>query len=507
MYIADTANNRVAGDRPHHAHRVGHLDDRQRPVHHRRVRAGHRRVLRGRRHGDRRDHVPRQRLRHVGLDSAGNVHRRHRNNGIRELIASSNYNITDFGGGAGAFAAGRQRRHRRRRGPAHAQAAWPPTGHGDMFIADTGNNRVQEIAASSHTQFGITMTAGDVYTVAGSPRVHGRRTCGDGGPATAALLCRPGAVAVDAAGNLYIADTGNNRIQEIGAGTGDRSSTIAGSADRHRQGTPATAAPPASALLTTPQRSPRRRRRHVHRRHRQQPGPGDPAAAGHLLGPVHDDRRGHLHHRRQSPPGTPGHSGDAAGGTSALLSRPGRRWRSTPPATCTSPTTGNNRVQEVAAATGTQWGQSMTSEDIYTIAGSASGTAGQHRRRRPGHLRAARRPASVAVDSAGDLYIADAGNNRIQEIAAASGTQWGQSMTAGDIYTVAGSAARARRAPATAAPPPPRRMDDPPGIAVDPAGDLFITNPTSARPPRTGSSEITATATPLSATDQPRPYA
>jgi hypothetical protein len=43
------------------------------------------------------------------------------------------------------------------------------------------------------------------------------------------------------------------------------------------------------------------------------------------------------------------------------------------------------------------------------------------------------------VDSAGDIYIADSGNNRIQEIAKATGNQWGQSMTAGDIYTVAGS--------------------------------------------------------------------
>ena len=49
----------------------------------------------------------------------------------------------------------------------------------------------------------------------------------------------------------------------------------------------------------------------------------------------------------------------------------------------------------------------------------------------------------MAADSSGNLYIADGANNRTQEIAVASGTQWGQSMTAGDIYTVGGSAARA----------------------------------------------------------------
>ena len=50
------------------------------------------------------------------------------------------------------------------------------------------------------------------------------------------------------------------------------------------------------------------------------------------------------------------------------------------------------------------------------------------------------RPAGEAEDAQGDIYIADAGNNRIQEIAATDHTQWGITMTAGDVYTVAGSA-------------------------------------------------------------------
>ena len=56
-----------------------------------------------------------------------------------------------------------------------------------MFIADAANNRVQEIAATSHTQYGIAMTAGDVYTIAG--QANGRSGLrGDGGPATSAYL-------------------------------------------------------------------------------------------------------------------------------------------------------------------------------------------------------------------------------------------------------------------------------------------------------------------------------
>ena len=46
----------------------------------------------------------------------------------------------------------------------------------------------------------------------------------------------------------------------------------------------------------------------------------------------------------------------------------------------------------------------------------------------------------MAADASGDLYIADTGNSRIQEIAATSHTQWGIAMTAGDVYTIAGEA-------------------------------------------------------------------
>jgi trimeric autotransporter adhesin len=44
----------------------------------------------------------------------------------------------------------------------------------------------------------------------------------------------------------------------------------------------------------------------------------------------------------------------------------------------------------------------------------------------------------VTVDGSGNLVIADTNNNRIRVVAGASGTFYGQAMTAGDIYTVAG---------------------------------------------------------------------
>src|SRR6516225_1254900 len=61
------------------------------------------------------------------------------------------------------------------------------------------------------------MTAGDIYTVAGT---GAQGFSGDGGPATAAGLTVPAGVAVDAAGNLVIADYGANRVRVVAADTG-----------------------------------------------------------------------------------------------------------------------------------------------------------------------------------------------------------------------------------------------------------------------------------------------
>lgn len=77
---------------------------------------------------------------------------------------------------------------------------------GDVFIADTYNNRVVEVTP-----------AGREFLVAGTGRVG---YSGDGGPAVHARLNTPTGVAVDAQGNLYIADSGNNVIRRVDAKTG-----------------------------------------------------------------------------------------------------------------------------------------------------------------------------------------------------------------------------------------------------------------------------------------------
>ena len=77
---------------------------------------------------------------------------------------------------------------------------------GNLYIADAGNNRIREVNLSTGV---ITTVAGN-----GTPGYSG-----DNGPATAAELV-PEGVAVDASGNLYIADSDNERIREVNHGTG-----------------------------------------------------------------------------------------------------------------------------------------------------------------------------------------------------------------------------------------------------------------------------------------------
>ena len=90
---------------------------------------------------------------------------------------------------------------------------------GNVYIADTINQLIRKVN-----------TSGIMTTVAGNGTVcaSSTSTCGDGGKATSAMFNAPSAVAVDSAGNIYIADSGDNRIREVVASTGIIS-TIAGS--------------------------------------------------------------------------------------------------------------------------------------------------------------------------------------------------------------------------------------------------------------------------------------
>jgi sugar lactone lactonase YvrE len=85
---------------------------------------------------------------------------------------------------------------------------------GDVYVADYGNHRIRKITAAD----------GKISTVAGTV---GAGLAPDGTLATAAQLKNPSAVAVDSAGNLYIADSGNHRVRKVTKADG-KISTVAG---------------------------------------------------------------------------------------------------------------------------------------------------------------------------------------------------------------------------------------------------------------------------------------
>jgi sugar lactone lactonase YvrE len=95
-------------------------------------------------------------------------------------------------------------------GPANQDPLWTPAAlaidkHGNIYIADTGNNVIREVDLS-----------GIQTVIAGTSKpCLGMGKCGDGGLAVKAKLNAPQGVAVDASGNVYIADTGNNRVRVV----------------------------------------------------------------------------------------------------------------------------------------------------------------------------------------------------------------------------------------------------------------------------------------------------
>ncbi|MDP6495398.1 MAG: Teneurin-2, partial [Dehalococcoidia bacterium] len=72
---------------------------------------------------------------------------------------------------------------------------------GNLYIADVDNNRIRKVD-----------TKGTITTVVGT---GGEGLSGDGGPATSADLFWPAGVALDSAGNLYIADGQNSRVRMV----------------------------------------------------------------------------------------------------------------------------------------------------------------------------------------------------------------------------------------------------------------------------------------------------
>jgi uncharacterized protein (TIGR03437 family) len=134
----------------------------------------------------------------VAVDGSGNIYAA--NGGLHQIVRVDAAGHTTVIAGTGVAGFGGDG------GPAAAAQLNSPSGlvvdgQGNLYIADTGNNRIRVIAPS-----------GAIQTIAGTGAAD---FDGDGGPALSAALNAPTGLLVDATGNIWIADTGNNRVRKL----------------------------------------------------------------------------------------------------------------------------------------------------------------------------------------------------------------------------------------------------------------------------------------------------
>ncbi|MGA3212350.1 MAG: Ig-like domain repeat protein [Terriglobales bacterium] len=171
----------------------------------------------------------------VAVDSAGNLYIADFDDCVIRKVTASTGKITTVAGtstGAGTFA---NCGYSGDGGPATSakvnnvyRVVLDSTGN--LYIADYVNQviRVVNTHSTTITVAKVSIGPGDIRTVAGTPGTSGYS--GDGGPATSAKFFNPYAVALDTAGNIYIADTFNTVVREVMAATGIIT-TVAGSGE------------------------------------------------------------------------------------------------------------------------------------------------------------------------------------------------------------------------------------------------------------------------------------
>ena len=286
-------------------------------------------------------------------------------------------------------------------------------GAGNLYIADSLHNRIRMVCgvATSATIQGTTCTgAGIISTIAGNGNPS---YTGDGGPAASSTLSGPAGVALDGAGNLYIADSGNGVIRMISAATGVIT-TIAGSnpgavcgskSDAVGDGCPAT-----QATLDQPQ------------------GVTLDASANLYIADTSDHRIREVSAATgeiatiagngfTNPNGTGDFNGDGIAATSAKLNFP-YAVAFDPSGNMYIPDSANQRVREVMAVGGVI----TPASTISTFAGTGNAGATPCTATPVAANQAdIWSPSGVAVDAAGNVYIAETQNAAIRKVSAATG--------------------------------------------------------------------------------------
>jgi len=357
----------------------------------------------------------------VAVDKAGNVYFTDQRNIVLRLDAVTAVLTLAAGNGTPGFSGDN--------GPATSAQLNAPSGvavdtFGNLYIADSFNSRIRKVAN------------GVIATVAGG----GTRYPVDNGPATSAYLGgNPHGVAVDAAGNLYIAGSGDERIYKVSNGV---ITTVAGN------GTPGFSGdngPATDAQVSVPHGV-------------AVDSAGNLYVADTDNGRIRKVSNGVITTVAGGGTSYPGDNGPATSGQLLL------------PSTVVVDASGNLFIAEGFRI------RKVSNGVITTVAGGGTSYPGDNG---PATSALLNGPAGVAVDLTGNLYIADNYTNSIRKV------------STGVISTVAGGGTNpyGDNGPSTSA-----QFDNPSGVAVDSTGNLYIADNGSSRVRKVSNGVITTVA-------------